>query len=591
MSATSYEILRMLLPTEVHPLPEERLATLKSLLGSVCNIPPDEIHFPQHKKDGLWLCVSLPKVRARRLIELFTQNDEALQPLCAEFVIGQLNMLPVIYDAEHFKELQPNYISLIRLMYPGAERLELEQILEHDRHGSLVILTRVLHGHGKPFVRQIVKIDPGPELRRSWRACQQNAQKALPLIAPRLDNYVEWQGMAGLNYSYVGGGMFGQTRPLTEWYQDPEISTQTVINVIESVLNDALGYHWYVQNTALVCSFAEAYSAVLTEHLRIRLRPDSADGVIRPGGSPDYLAGYRRLTGDAILQSHHQLSADELVQVRGLVVTAIRPDELTLQHPIDPGIVVRVEGESLPALSLQDRVVVRGQVVFNRQQRLVETAQRIFVNASDMAIDVNQPSLTFITGANPYPNPLYLYEDILKRTLHGRKAIVYGRMRPEAILVDQRQRGWLTGLETVGERHTLFDFIMLETYLRQLLASPHEEPLSLGDYIQFEENLTAATLGEVASMPDNPRLKRAFLVIEALRKVARQFMQPSIDFTLEYFPALFLVNLGRLRHSDPGGGEAARLAFVTAAVVGQSISGKGPATPYFFKRQLLRQPV
>ncbi|MCB0168214.1 MAG: hypothetical protein KDI79_28560 [Anaerolineae bacterium] len=591
MPATSYEILRMLLPKEAHPLPEERLATLKSLLAHACNIPQDEIHFPPHKKDGLWVCVSLPKVRAQRLIELFTQNDKALQSLRAEFVIGQLNMLPVIYDSAQFKELRSDHISLIRLVYLGAERLELEQMLDHDRHDTLSILTRVLHGHGKPFVRQIVKIGSRAELRRKWQVGRQNAPTALPLIAPRLDNFVEWQGMAGMNYSFVGGGMFGQTRTLKALCQDDRVPTQTLINIIKTTLGDTLGHHWYAQNTPLVCSFAEAYSSVLVEQLRVRLRPDSADGVSQSGGSPDYLAGYRRLTGESILQSSHRLPPGELVQIRGLMVTAIEPDELTLQHPIDPGIVVRVEGASLPALSRQDRVVVRGEVVNNRQQRLIEMAQRVFAGVTDMAVDVNQPSLALMSRTNPYPNPLLLYEDRLKQTLHGRKAMVYGQMRSDAILVDQRQGGWLTGLEAVGERHALFDFIMLETCLRQCLAAPGTEPFSLADYIQFEENLTAATLGETASIPDNARLKRAFLLIDALRNVARPYMHQPADFALEYFPALFLVNLGLLGCHETIGDEAARLGFLTAAVVGKSTSGRGGTTPYSFKSQLLRQPV
>lgn len=591
MSTTSFEIVRMLLPDEVHPLPEERQAALKNLLAQVCNIPQDQICFPKHKKDGLWLCLSLPKIRAHRLIEQFNHYDEALHLLQTEFVIGQLNLLPVIYDPEPFKELRSDQISLLRLVYPGAERLELEQILEQDRYDNLVILVRILQGHGKPFVRQIIKIGHKAELRRRWQTYQQNTHKAPPLIVPRWDNYVEWQGLAGMNYSYVGGGMFGRTQSLAELVQDARTSTQTLINIIETMLSDGLGYHWYGQNTPLVCSFAEAYGSVLVEQLRVRLRPDSADGVGPPGGAPDFLTGYQRLTGDAILQTYPQRQAGELVQIRGLMVTNIKPDELTLQHPIDPGIVVRVEGASLPALSIQDRVVVRGQVVYNRQQRLGEIAQRIFANTPAITIDVAQKSLALTAEADPYPNPLFLYNDILKQTLYGRKATIYGRMRPDMILVDQRQRGWLIDLETVDECHTLFDFITLETYLRQLLATPPDDPFSLSDYIRFEANLTAVTLGETGEIPDNPWLKRAFLIITALREVARPFMHQPLNFSGEYLPALFLTNLGVFRRYGITSDEAARLAFITAAVVGKSISGKGGAQPYFFKNQLFRQWV
>ena len=68
-------------------------------------------------------------------------------------------------------------------------------------------------------------------------------------------------------------------------------------------------------------------------------------------------------------------------------------------------------------------------------------------------------------------------------------------------------------------------------------------------------------------------------------------MQQPVDFAGEYLPGFFLVNLGMLNNYDAIGEDAARLAFVTAAVVGKSIFGKGEASPYFFKADLFRQSV
>lgn len=588
MAAIPYEIVRMLLPQEIHPLPEDRQTKLRSLVAEVCHITTEEIQIPKNKKDGLWVCLDVPADSTSELIERYNQNQDTLQPLLNEFVVGQINQLTVDYAPILFTELNSDYISLIRLIYPGAERVELEQILKQDEHGGLTMLARFLHGHGKPFVRQIVKIGPASKTHQAWR---QEIGKDLPLITPRLDNDVTWRGLNGLNYSYVGGGMFGSTQTLAELYRDLELSPQTVINVIDRTLGDELGQYWYGRSRPYVCSFAEDYSLDLVEHLRIRVRPNSADGVWLPRQTANNLMGYNSLFGNTILQTYHQLQADELVQIRGLIITSLEPGELTLQHSIAPGIVVRVETQEPVEFAIGDQVLVRGEIVYNRHQQMDEIAEQIFADFQEMSIDITRYILTFDNWDDSYPNPLFFYAQVLNQTLQGRRSTVYGNMHAEDVLVDQSCRGWLFDLEPIQERHNIYDFVKLETSLRYLLQHQAEDQFSLAEYIDFEENLVAVTLSQPAAPPENPHLQRAYLIIDALRQLASRFMSQPANFQGEYFPALFLLNLAALRHHNTLGNDAVRQAFITATIIGRYISHKGDAGSYSFENRLLREPV
>ncbi|MCB0211601.1 MAG: hypothetical protein KDJ52_19850 [Anaerolineae bacterium] len=588
MEIEPYQIVRMLLPYETHPLSEVRQTKLKSCIAEACAMRVEDIHIPKNKKDGLWVCLAVTESIAQRLIAQFAQGDAGLRPLLDEFVVGQLNQLDVNYDQEGLADVYPEHVSLIQLLYPGAESVTLEAVVEHDQHGRMTLLVRFLHGHGRPFVRQIVKIGPTPAMGDKER---QTFDKSLPLIAPRLDNVVTWQGLTGLNYEYVGGGMFSVTRTLAAMYQDPKVSPKTIVAVIERMLGSELGYHWYARGKLYVSVFSEVYSRDLIEHLRIRIRSDSADGIWSPHGNPNYIVGYERLVGDTILRTYPQLQPDELVQIQGLTITAIEPGELTLQHPIEPGIVVRVETPWSTNFAVGDRVLVRGQIVYNRRQRMIDIAQQIFAGFSEMKVDVTRARLTCGNLAISCPNPLFFSESVLNQTLRGKRSPVYGAMEAESILVDQNLRGWMIHRETIHERHNLYDFITLESYLRHQLVNPNIHPFSLVEYIHFEENLVRATLDESADVPENLHLQRAYQVILALRRLASQFMSPSADFQGEYFPALLLINLSMLRHHDTLGDDVVRLAFVTAAVTGRYVDDQGGRShTYLLESRFLKRP-
>lgn len=589
MAAEPYEIVRILLPDETHPLPDARRARLRSQIAECCEVAPAEVQIPKHKKDGLWVCLDVPAGVAFDLIDRFDHKRETLHPLFDEFEVGQINQLQIDYDNDQFTDLTQDILSLIRLLYPSAECLELEQQVAVDGNGGVAILARCLHGHGKPFVRQIIRINSAVVKSQAGWGKQQIVEHNLPLIAPRVDSVIEWRGWTATNYRYVGGGMFGSTRTLAALYRDPEVTTEGVIAVLDRMLGDELGYHWYARSKPYGCTVAEAYSPELIEHLRVRVRPDSADAVWQPQGTTPHIAGYERLVGDTILTTYHQVEAGQLVQINGLNVTAVSPGELTLQHPIDPGIVIKVEGQRPAALAVGEQTVVRGEIVYNRRRRMAEIAEQIFTDAPGIDVDITRYQLAFHDRSDTYPNPLYFYTKLLDRPLPGGKSTVYGQMRADTVLVDQSLRGWMTDLEPVREQHNIYDMVMLETSLRQQLVNWKGEPFSPAEYIDFEERLAASALGLSTTMPKNPGLQRAYQAIDSLRRLAARFMEPPANFRAEYFPVLFFMNLAVLKDYGILDDVIVRQAFVTAAVLGRYISHQGDTPSYFFESRLLRQ--
>jgi hypothetical protein len=189
------------------------------------------------------------------------------------------------------------------------------------------------------------------------------------------------------------------------------------------------------------------------------------------------------------------------------------------------------------------------------------------------------PDLSFVNSnlvripgvPGTYPYPLKVYPSQLDKILQGRKSYVHGDLHLRNILVDETGKGWLIDFANVEERHNLLDFIKLETYLRLMMLGPEHGAFSWNEYIQFEQALNAVALGQTSKVPANPYLEKAYKVIQTIRQVARKYMGANPDFNNEYFPALFLYCLARLKHHETNGIAATQLIFLTACICAQGL--------------------
>jgi hypothetical protein len=493
---------------------------------------------------------------------------------------SQPSNTPVRWPQTGFDHLKLQYHPLVQLLYPAAEEVIVERELGGGFGGATVLLVQPINRQGRRLARQIVKVGLEAELRLERENCAQHVEKEISLIAPRLDNYVQVDDMAAISYIFVGEGVLGQTRSLEDYYS--QASAEEVIQTLKHLLDEGLGQSWYGQTRPHTCSFAQEYGRHLAEHLRLKLRPASADGIWQAAEAPTAIEDYRRLTEEEIVPAHRDISPGDLLRIDGLLVSRVKYNELKLQHPTNPGIVVKVErrpGSQIAlAFSPGDKVTVQGEVSYNRQSRLEAIVQMAFSGFSETMVDVQQEKLNWQTEAAQYPNPLKLYPEVLNQILRSRKSIVHGDLHLRNILVDQVGRGWLIDFARVTERHNLYDFIKLETYIRQMILSQENCQFSFAEYRQFEEALAAALLDRSALVPEQPNLQKAYQVIRSLRELAAHYMGYPADFHGEYFPALFLYSLAVLKYYENHGAKAARLAFATAAVVGRVLTEDEPST-------------
>lgn len=574
-AATPTDLIQVQLLGEEYPLAEAEHKTLTDTIAHICDLPPGKVQLLDAKPDGLWVGLAIPKSSAERLANLFETNDQDLGPLRAEFRIGNISVLPVHWPQTGFERFQPEYTLLVQLLYLGEGEVLIERELGGGFGGARVFLAQPINRGGRPKPRQVIKIGRGGELRSEYENSIRIVDEELPLIAARLGKYVEWQGLAGITYTFMGDGMLGQTRTLEAYYRDSQVSARDIVETLTRLMEEGLGLSWYDHNLSLVTFFGREYGPHLAEHLRLRLRPASADGIWPAQSPPKHEEAYRKLTGDTIVPAHRDLSGGALVHIEGLVVSKVKHSDLKLQHPNDPGIVVKVEtDDALTRFSRNEKVVVRGEVIYNRQERLQQVVTAAFANYPEASINVRHDTFDWENGR--YPNPLQIYPDLLNQPLRGKKSMVHGDLHLRNVLVDEQGCGWLIDFARVTERHTLYDFIKLETYIRQMVLSQESYPFSFADYLGFEEALAAEALGSYASAPGNSDLRKAYDVIRALRKVAIRYMgqasKQTSSFLVEYFPALFLYNLAVLKYHDNHGDKAARLAFATAAVVGRALT-------------------
>jgi hypothetical protein len=467
-------------------------------------------------------------------------------------------------------ELSEQERIILQHVHRGCKEVLVEKELRKGMSGARVLLILPIMKDGRRAARKVTKLDLALELRQEQANYERYVKDFLPFCAARVENYRQRGDLAGLNYTFVGGGALGKVVDLQEYYRTH--TAKQVIKTLEALLDQALGQRYYDQHTPLGCRFADEYNRHMVAHLQLELRPESFDELWPAGQSPGAAAGYQRIAINDIPGKHGSIQPDTLLTIEGLAVAGIKPDAVKLKGPNRQDILVRVklppESSMTQGLKLGSIIGVRGRVVHNRRERMEEIVHDIFRRTP---LDVDSECIELPGVPGEYPNPLRTYPRVLGKALEGRASFVHGDLHSLNVMVDESGRGWLIDFARVGRQHNLFDFIELETYLRLKELGRIDSPsLPLEEYARFEEALNAATLGQSATPPADPRLRKAYQVILAIRRIAQRYIGPHSDFKKEYFPALSLYCLAMIKYYESDGDQAARLVFTTACVLGKS---------------------
>lgn len=489
---------------------------------------------------------------------------------------------PRIEVSPRLQPLTATETLLLQHVYRNFGRVLVEQAFTGGYSGTRVLLILPVTTDDRGAARKITKLGPALDLRRERDNFRQYVEDFLPFCVAQVetDRYIEQAGQAGLNYAFVGGGALGRAIDLEAYYRRVESAgtVEPLLKTLEDLLVRELGQHWYGQATPLRCFFAAEYGPHLIEHVRLRLRPGSRDGLWWEEQSPPLSDGYERIERETIPYEYETIQPGTLRVVEGMVVKRLKDGEIKLQDLEGQGIVIRVEFTpgSIPlrGLEIGSRVGAQGEIIYNRRGRLAEIADQIFPSLSS-GVGSETIELPGVVGV--YPNPLHLYPVILGKTLEGRQSYVHGDLHLRNVLVDEGGKGWLIDFARVERRHNLFDFIKLETYVRLMGLGGKDTSFSLAQYVQFEVALAAATLGNAGvSCPNVSPLRLAYDVILTIRRLTRNYMEGD-RFLDEYFPALFLYSLAVMKYYRDDQSQATRLAFTTAAVLADTLVAKPPA--------------
>ncbi|MFC1976625.1 phosphotransferase, partial [Chloroflexota bacterium] len=351
---------------------------------------------------------------------------------------------------------------VVRQLY-GGEGLNIAQVrLEKEFHGGLsearVILAQSVDNRNRGLAYEVIKIAPATMLRREHNRYQKFIRGRLPATAVRLENGPVELGTTGcLSYGFAGDRPVGTIMDLEAYY-----ATHSVTEIINTLTNltDTLDDRWYGQGEPLSASFADEYSRQLPAHLRL-------DAISISTSKDISVSSYRTIDIDTIQQAETQLSVGERVAISGLKVNQVTPETVKLRSAGNTSVIWIRTRVAMSRLDLQeeDRVVVMG-IVERRRDDVFKTAGTNILNyAPDIRRQPN--NMLHLPGLEqPCPNPLAIYNQVLKQPLNGRRAIIHGDLHPGNILVDEAGRAWLIDFDHVREGHVLLDFVRLETILR-----------------------------------------------------------------------------------------------------------------------------
>jgi hypothetical protein len=196
------------------------------------------------------------------------------------------------------------------------------------------------------------------------------------------------------------------------------------------------------------------------------------------------------------------------------------------------------------------------------------------------------PKLSLLPGdriripgvSDEYPHPLKVYSRMGDQTLEGRQSFVHGDLHLRNVLVDQTGKGWLIDFAKVTQRHNLFDFIKLETYIRLMALAAVQGSFSWNEYLLFEQ----ALLGLAGNPLANDDLRSAYRIIVSIREIAGRCMSDARNLHREYLPALFLYCLAMMKYYPSNGAVPTQLMFLTACALAQRLTANhvpGTAQP------------
>jgi hypothetical protein len=130
--------------------------------------------------------------------------------------------------------------------------------------GARVFLILPVRANGLYDARVVTKIGPAEDLLHEFENYKNYVESVLPFTAAQVREPYVQDGLAALNYVFVGGADLGKSLSLEDYYHS--YPAKEVIITLQNLLGKAVGSMWYGQSSSLTCRFRDEYGHHLPSH-------------------------------------------------------------------------------------------------------------------------------------------------------------------------------------------------------------------------------------------------------------------------------------------------------------------------------------
>ncbi len=428
--------------------------------------------------------------------------------------------------------------TILKTMFDNCQRLVINAEFGTGLSGSRIFMVRPIVDTRTAQLRTVVKLAPVSLIEKEWQAYQDCIRYRLPDAAPIQGDPVlrPGGGWAGLRYALMGGGGTFEIESMHSYLRraslkDIRFVLKRLFKRLEQILQQASPrFEFHLQ---------AGYDRILPVNLLIKPSPGLDNPTLLSPAVP----------------LDRPLKQGDPVHVAGFVITKVDPQHrsVTLNRPIGnapASYCLRLKPvETLDSDRLgQVMAPVEGLVTETRQERLEAEVRRA------LGPEFNLAGETVSWPEGPaLPNPLIQWPAILQETRDVRTACIHGDLNLENIIVDPDTRDVsLIDFAEARWDHVLHDFLRLETEVVTKLIPEllHQHNLPPETIYAFYQRLHQAICqpGQTVA-PPNPALERPWVILSAIREMAKKYLWQPDDWT-EYYQGLALYLLGALRFKN-----------------------------------------
>ncbi len=442
-------------------------------------------------------------------------------------------------------DLLPEAVRVLQRIFARYKRVIIVKEFTAGLSGGRVLEVRPIKADGTPELPTVVKLATVSMIQQEWRAYQKHIHNRLPYVAAvtTRPTLLAATGWGGLRYPLMGIGDH-EIISLRDFCRQPDVGAdhvQTVLERLLRIMDNVWGFNYAAPNFALRTS----YAAVLPPDLLIRAGP-LPPGAAVTSISPDRLPARTPQPGD-------------LVSLAGFAVQKVDSAwrTVTLRTPADrpdlPAFCVRLRipaVDPMPGYQAQQIVEeIAGEVIETRESRL-----RAEVAGLGAGIDPDAPEVPLLNHGR-LPNPLHALPQLLGQVRSVSVATIHGDFNLENILIEpQIGNIGLIDFANARQDHVLHDLLHLETeivthILPGIVHRHHLDPALVLVEFSWRLHRIMAHPAHEQSLPEHPALRKPWVVLRAIRRVARRYLFDADD-PGEYYQGLMLYLLGALRYKN-----------------------------------------